>query len=52
MNIVRVRVRVRGIFASTCTLELKLHSSFLSYSQFESAMKAVLNVQGQKYTTA
>lgn len=40
-----------SIFASTCTLELKLPSSFLTYSQFESAMKAVLNVQGKKYTT-
>ena len=35
-----------GIFASTCTLELKLPSSFSSYSQFESAMKAVINAQG------
>ena len=41
-----------GIFASTCTLELKLPSSFSSYSHFESTMKVVLKAQRKKYTTA
>lgn len=40
------------IFVSTYTSELKLPSSFSCYSSFESAMKAVINAQGKKYTTA
>lgn len=40
-----------GIFASNCTLELKLPSSFSSYSQFESTMKVVLKAKGKKYYT-
>lgn len=39
-----------SIFASTCTLDLKLPCGFSNYSQFESTIKAMQ--KGKKYTTA
>ena len=40
-----------SIFASTCTLELKLPCSFFDYSHFECAIRAMLPIRGKKYTT-
>ena len=41
---------VDAIYASTCTLDLKLPVSFADYGQFESSMFAVM--EGKMYTTA
>lgn len=38
-----------GIFAATCTLELKLPTGFSSYSQFETILRGM--IKGKKYTT-
>jgi len=40
-----------AIFASTCTLELKLPYGFASYSEFESSMRANFKGRKKMYTT-